>query len=628
MTSAPLRTPSLAHDLVVLSAPTQAWSGQDAQMRAGVHGIMHADVRYVDRLVLTVGGAEPEHLATRRSASHASVTLMARGVDDAGKDPHVIVTRDRAVTAGLVAETIALENASEAQVTTVVRLEVGTELAPLATVRAGAPAGADATAVPTSEGAEVRAGQRMMHLRTAARVETGPDGFAVEWDIDVPPGGAWAGRAEFQFEDAGGILAPAGDAALGEALAVTADAGFRTDLDRWRAAARDDLAALLACGIDLADAPFATAGAPWYLTLFGRDALWTSRLLLPDALELAHGTLGALAAHQATSTDLAAASQPGKILHERRAAPHGIPREGLRFPAVYYGSVDATPLWVVLLNEARVAGLSLEEVRSLREPLHRALAWMRDEADPDGDGFLEYVDTTGSGLANQGWKDSADAVRFADGTEAAGPVALCEVQGYAYQAALAGADLLDALGEDGGLEWREWAERLQRRFREAFWVARDGARFPAMALDRDKRPADALTSNIGHLLGTGLLSAQEEAAVRDALMRPSMRSGWGLRTMASDERAYWPLSYHCGSVWAHDTAIAIDGLLRAGFTTDAAALAQELLDAASALDFRMPELFGGQDRDDDPAPIPHPTACVPQAWSAAAAAAVSRALAV
>jgi len=207
-----------------------------------------------------------------------------------------------------------------------------------------------------------------------------------------------------------------------------------------------------------------------------------------------------------------------------------------------------------------------------------------------------------------------------------GPVALCEVQGYAYQAAIAGADLLDMLDLPGGAKWRGWAEDLSARFKEKFWVQRDGMRFPAMALDGQKNPADALTSNIGHLLATGILDSGEELLVRDALMRPDMRSGCGIRTMAASEAAYWPLSYHCGSVWAHDTAICIDGLSAAGFRADAKVVAQELLSGAASFGFRVPELFSGDAPTASGRVTPHPTACVPQAWSAAAAAAVSRAL--
>jgi glycogen debranching enzyme len=201
-------------------------------------------------------------------------------------------------------------------------------------------------------------------------------------------------------------------------------------------------------------------------------------------------------------------------------------------------------------------------VEALLPHAEAALRWLADHADGDGDGFLEYIDETGRGLANQGWKDSSDAVRFADGRRAEPPIALVEVQGYAYRAALDGAALLDAFGRDGSDRWREYAAALAERFRSAFWV---GGSYPALALDAGKQPVDSLTSNIGHLLGTGILNADEEGAVATALASDAMSGGYGLRTMSARDRAFSPLSYHCGSIWTHDTAIVAAGLARAGF---------------------------------------------------------------
>jgi glycogen debranching enzyme len=241
-------------------------------------------------------------------------------------------------------------------------------------------------------------------------------------------------------------------------------------------------------------------------------------------------------------------------------------------------------------------------------------------------GEHEGVDTTGHGLANQGWKDSGDSVQWRDGRLAEGPIALCEVQGYAYEAALGGAALLEHFGEGGAGEWRAWAAVLAERFREAFWVTdARGRRYPAIALDAAKRPVDTLTSNIGHLLGTGILSADETAEVAAHLVSPELDSGFGLRTMATDSAGFWPLSYHGGSVWAHDTAIAIRGLSHDGFRAEAAALSEGLLAAAESFGYRMPELHSGDSAASVVAPAPYPAACRPQAWSAAAAVAVAAA---
>jgi glycogen debranching enzyme len=251
---------------------------------------------------------------------------------------------------------------------------------------------------------------------------------------------------------------------------------------------------------------------------------------------------------------------------------------------------------------------------------------MRDFGDSNGDGLLEYIDESGHGLANQGWKDSGDSIRFADGKIASPPVALCEVQGYAHEAAMRGADLLTAFGAGGAAQWRDWASRIAASFREKFWVSDEWGSYPALALDADSRPVDSLTSNIGHLLGTGLLTSAEESLVAARMVGTDMDSGFGLRTMSTRNGGYNPLSYHCGSVWSHDTAIVVRGLVRSGHAVAAAALADGLLAAASAFGWRLPELYSGEPRAEAPWATPYPAACRPQAWSVAAAGALVQAL--
>jgi glycogen debranching enzyme len=276
-------------------------------------------------------------------------------------------------------------------------------------------------------------------------------------------------------------------------------------------------------------------------------------------------------------------------------------------------------LWITLLHDAWRWGLPAEEVEILMPALHAALGWLRDYAlGPDG--FIRYADTTGRGLVNQGWKDSQDAVQFSDGTLAAPPIALCEVQAYAHAAAGHAAALLEAFDRPGAEFWRGWAAELRSRFRNAFWVDDVSGRYPAMALDGHSRPADTVTSNLGHLLGTGLLDPEETAAVVRRLAGSDLDSGFGLRTMSAREAGYNPLSYHCGSVWPHDTAIAIAGLA-ASPGPEAASAARSLigglLAAAPAFAGRLPELYGGQGAILG-RPVPYPSACRPQAWSAAA----------
>jgi glycogen debranching enzyme len=252
-----------------------------------------------------------------------------------------------------------------------------------------------------------------------------------------------------------------------------------------------------------------------------------------------------------------------------------------------------------------------DDVRELLPHLRAALDWIVVNT---GDGFLSYIDRTGRGLANQGWKDSGDSIQWRDGRLAAGPIALCEVQGYAYEAAIGAAGLLDLLGEAGGARLRAWADRLRTRFRERFWVQTPEGRYPAIALDRDGRPVDTLSSNIGHLLGTGILDESEERAVADLLVGESMASGCGIRTLSTGAAGFWPLGYHNGSVWTHDSAIIARGLAAAGLQRHAEVVAGQLVGAAELFGFRVPELHSG-----DCVPVPYPAACRPQAWSAAAA---------
>ena len=240
---------------------------------------------------------------------------------------------------------------------------------------------------------------------------------------------------------------------------------------------------------------------------------------------------------------------------------------------------------------------------------------MRDQA---GDGFIRYVDTTGEGLSNQGWKDSRDSIQWADGSLAEPPIALSEVQAYAYQAAMLGADLLDDFGRPGAQTWRTWAAELAERFRASFWVEDEDGRFPAVALDAHGAAVDSVASNMGHLLGTGLLDEEEAALVARRLVSPGLSSGFGLRTLTAASPRFSPLSYHGGSVWPHDTAIAICGLAREGFAAEAGTLFRGLVRAAPSFDFRLPELYGGDDAGRVTSPMPYPRACRPQAWAAAA----------
>jgi glycogen debranching enzyme len=448
-------------------------------------------------------------------------------------------------------------------------------------------------------------------------------GSSLRWDLLVPPRDRRTLCLDVVAED---VYGPSPPRSRCEAHDAPAEPAPRDgDHVRVRASERrlqrlfhrsvDDLADLSVVDPQAGGDRFTAAGSPWFLTLFGRDSLWAAFMALPVDPELAGGTLRALARRQGLRHDEETEEAPGKILHEVR---RGSLRHLGDLPPNYYGSVDATSLFVVVLSEAWRFGLPLDEVQALLPHAEAALAWMRDDGDPNGDGFIEYVAPEGRGLVNQGWKDSVDGVRFADGRIAQPPIALAEVQAYAHDAALRGAELLAALGRPGADDWRAWAAALQRRFREHFWVEDARGPYPAMALDGDGRPVDAPASNIGHLLVGELLDQEEQGQVAARLADPSLSSGWGLRTLADTAVGFNPLGYHTGSVWPHDTAIAVWGLARTGHARAAGELVRGLLRAAPHYGYRLPELLGGLARTPGGYPVPYPVACRPQAWAAGA----------
>ena len=360
---------------------------------------------------------------------------------------------------------------------------------------------------------------------------------------------------------------------------------------------------------------FTAAGVPWFATLFGRDSLITSLQCVAFAPRVAIETLDILAAHQATEVDDWRDAEPGKMLHEFRTGE--MTRTGELPFSPYYGSIDATPLWLVLLGETHDWTGDDALVDRLWPNVLRALAWIDDWGDRDGDGFVEYERRAPTGLLNQGWKDSGDAIRWADGTLATGPIALSEVQGYVFDAKRRVARLARARGDyDLADRLESQATDLKRRFAERF-ILPNG--YIAMALDGSKRVVDTTGSNAGHCLWSGIVDDAHAAAVTDMLGSPSMSSGWGVRTFGSDQPGFNPIGYHTGTVWPHDTAIAAAGARRYGFDAIGGRLSGDLLAAAHHFPaYRLPELFCGFDRTSTAAPVAYPVACSPQAWAAGA----------
>ena len=611
------RQPLLHSETIVLRAPTQSWSAHDGAIGGQpIHGHYFSDVRIVSAQAITVGGSPLESIATvPRGAHETTFVSIVRQLDDPTPDPGVRAEHTRTATTTGIRERLEITSRLGDELAADIRVAFTADATSMDTVKSGE--GSGATPVVTVDGERAYWAGNDVTVRVLAAGASVAAG-SLTWSVTVPARGSVSVEWQFEAEDALAVVRGAAEPAPWSAPAVTSG---DDRLTRWVSQATADLDALRLVTVAQPDLQFLAAGAPWFFTLFGRDSIWAARFMLPLGTGIAGDTLRILAGLQGTSDVPATAEEPGKIMHELRRGELVMPGEGIHLPPLYYGTVDATALWICLLHDAWKWGLADDEVRALLPNLERALEWMRDFGDSDGDGLLEYADKSGRGLSNQGWKDSGDSVQWRDGTLATGPIALVEVQAYAYEAAVHGADLLEAFG-GSGREWRAWASRLRERFNDSFWIEDADGAYLAIALDADKRPVDTVTSNLGHVLGTGILDERQAGIIARRLVDPTLNSGYGLRTMSTDSAGYWPLSYHGGSVWTHDTAIAISGLAREGYRDEADELVRGLLAAASGFDYRMPELHSGDSAQAVAAPVPYPAACRPQAWSAAAAVSV------
>jgi len=598
------------------------------------HGLFHQDTRFLSCWRLTVNGHAPRILSTDDVNYFSSQFFLVPPAETFYDDASISIIRKRLVGAGFHEDLTVLNHTSK-PLGLELLIEAAADFADLFEVK-------DALAKQGEHYARVDDGRLVLGYRrdsfiretwisaTAEEADLAVDG--IRFRLEIAPQGEWT-----TCLDVATAVNAFGEAPLrpkyghGE---TRARPNMRLTLEDWLAQAPDldtdwralertyersmiDLAALRFYPPILPGHALPAAGLPWFMTVFGRDSLMTSYQALPYAPELAEATLRVLAARQGIRVDHFRDEEPGKILHEVRFGEMTAFEERPHSP--YYGTADATPLFLVLFDEytrwTGDVGLGME----LEPEARAALAWIDEHGDRDGDGYVEYERRNEeSGLENQCWKDSHNSILFADGSNSSLPRACCEIQGYVYDAKRRSARLARELWADRELAERldREAEELKRRFNEDFWLA--DRNYFALALDGDKRPVDSLTSNIGHLLWSGIVDDDKAEAVVYHLMGSRLFSGWGVRTMALGDGAYNPIGYHNGTVWPHDNSFIAAGLARYGYREEAARLAAAIVEAAQYFHYRLPEVFAGYDRRDTGFPVEYPTACSPQAWAAGA----------
>ena len=621
--------------LTILEGSTFCLSDDLGDIAGETSGFFAWDTRFLSRLVLQVDGACPLPLSAGRLKHFAAAFYLRNPRVDGLPGDSLSIARQRFVGTGLQ-ERITVRNESMEPLAFELSLELAADFADIISVKlhdfalgdpehaSPLPAPAPARHEPTN-GAIVfeepgRDATTRVVLSRPAQLVDGKVVFPLEldahesWDLrlDIFPSlGSEHADTVSAVDRLDDELETLGDVVEAWTLRVPKLRGGWEALRRAFDQSIADLAALrIRSGEERK--PLFAAGMPWFMTVFGRDTAITSLQTMVLGPELASGALDVLAQLQATVDDPTIDAEPGKIVHEVRNG-----RAAETWFARYYGSVDSTPLFLVLLAETFRWTDDTALMTRLKEPALRALEWIDRYGDADGDGFVEYRRRTERGLDNQSWKDSGDSQRFHDGRLAKPPIAPVEVQGYVYDAKRGLAEIARKAWRDSKLADRleQEADQLRGRFNETFWVDERGG-FYALALDGEKQPVDSCCSNMGHLLWSGIVSPERVGAVADRLLSEGLWSGWGFRTMASDAAAYNPLSYHNGTVWPHDSALAAWGLARHGHVEASRRVARALIEAAGHFQWSLPEVFAGFARTETPFPIAYPTAARPQAWAA------------
>ena len=606
----------------------------DVDGKASASGFIAADTRFLSRSVLTIAGAHPTLLSKSQPAPHVA-RFVFRNPNVGGLQPDELSIERERFVGDCMYERLHIENHSRRHVVTELALELEADFADIFSVKDLDPGFGDpphvtlppprtptwhehgTTAVFADETFDART---IVHFSQPCVI----DGSHVRFPIELDHGETWTLEVAVQpvlqgdtpmtadeFDPHRAAERRRAEESLAQWNATTPrlHSGWH-DLDQTWERSVADIAALRmrVGGYDYGWIP--AAGAPWFMTVFGRDTLITCLQTMLFGPELSRGALRVLAALQSDTDDAERDAEPGKIIHELRRG-----KAELSWAGRYYGTVDATPLFLVLLSEhyrwTGDAGLVCE----LEGNARRALSWIDGPGDLDGDGFVEYHRRASQGIGNQSWKDSSVSMAFRDGSLAESPIAPVEVQGYVYDAKLRMAELAREVWNDPALAARleDDAAKLQCRFNDAFWVNN----YYALGLDKDKRPIDAVASNMGHLLWSGIVPDENVEAVASLLMSERLWSGWGIRTMAADEVAYNPLVYHNGTVWPHDNSLTAWGLGNAGRSRDVELIVRRTVEAGVQFDHRLPEVFAGFARRRTGVPVEYPTASRPQAWAAA-----------
>lgn len=610
--------------LTLIDGLTFAISDALGDIGGGADGFIADDTRHLSRLLVRIDGAPLRPLgAVQLDSSTARFRGFGPPRPEHADQPLEVERRRRVVADGLEDELI-LRWWAESPCQVCVQVDLDADFVDIFAIR-GLITGPPGPAAPVHAAVghdDVRFHDEETGLSTLVRLAPRPDSLdagVARWSPHLRRGVPWSVR--IGVEATNGLTERSARGSVGHGAPRAVE--VRSDpLDLGRACRRS-LADLDALSMPDRLAPhrrLVAAGIPWFVALFGRDSVIAghqARAFLPGQMM---DTLAALAARQGRVSDPGNEEEPGKILHEVRLTPRAWLGEGTVAGArPYYGTIDATPLFLILYGTALRWGAPLSALRELLPAARAALGWMRGPGDPDGDGLLEYCATGARSLGNQSWKDSANAVQHPDGSLAEGPIAMVEVQGYAHRARRELAEVLRHLGQEReAATLDEEAAALRGLVRERYWVPGGEGEpgFFALALDGRKRQVRSVASNMAHLLWCDVPSHDEAAQVARRLAGPEMASGWGLRTLSRRMAGFNPISYHVGSVWPHDTAIACEGLRRYGLDEPALALADDLIAAMALFDHRLPELFGGHHREPGDTPVPYPTACRPQAWAA------------